>query len=212
MQISRRILVAGIGVSALTTACASRSLAEGATPPETEGPFFPPNTDIERDADLTRLAGRNERAAGQVIEVRARVFGADGAPASGARLEMWQANAAGRYAHPRDASVVPLDPNFQGYGLLEAGPDGGVRFVTVLPGAYHIGGAGSEVRTPHLHFKIERGAARLSTQMYFPDEPLNGQDMLIRAMGDPARQLIARVGTAEEAGALGFDWEIVLPA
>lgn len=208
MIASRRAALLQIGALA---ACAAAEPTVASTPPETEGPFFPPSTNIERDADLTRLAGRNERAAGQVIEVRARVLAADGTPMPGARLELWQANAAGRYAHPRDASAVPLDPNFQGYGLLETGSDGDVRFVTVMPGAYHIGGAGSEVRTPHLHFKVAHNSARLTTQMYFPGEPLNEQDMLIRAMGDRARRLIARAGASAEQGALGFDWEIVLP-
>ena len=207
---SRRTALAYLGASALAAACASAH-EDVATPAETEGPFFPVDANVERDIDMTRLAGRGERAAGQVIEMRGRVLGLDARPIASARVEVWQANAAGRYAHPGDsANAAPIDPNFQGYALVETGSDGGFSVTTIKPGAYLVSNLGQ--RTPHLHWKIVAGARRLTTQSYFPGEPLNEADFLIRAMGDPARQLIARAGAAEEAGALGFDWDIVLPA
>ena len=115
MQMTRRAAFAGAGALA---ACAAAEGTLPLTPRETEGPFYPVNTAIERDTDLTRLAGRSERASGQLIEVRGRLLDANGAPIAGAEVELWQANAVGRYAHPRDTSAAPLDPNFQGYALF----------------------------------------------------------------------------------------------
>jgi protocatechuate 3,4-dioxygenase, beta subunit len=210
LRLSRRGLVVGAGIGILV-AGTQRAIAQALTPPEAEGPFFPVNTNVERDADLTRLAGRSQRAAGQVIELNGKVLNAKGQPVSGARIELWQANAAGRYVHPReDANPAALDPNFQGYALLTSGPDGGFRVITIKPA--HYNGPTLGVRTPHLHWKVEAGARKLSTQSYFPDEPLNDSDALMRRMGEPSRALIARKAQANEAGALGFEWEIVLPA
>ncbi|MGQ0532348.1 MAG: dioxygenase family protein [Caulobacteraceae bacterium] len=208
MKMSRREILTRAGAGMLTAGCAAAETGLQATPPETEGPFFPVNTAVERDADLTRLAGRSARATGQVIEVRGRLLDSTGAPILGAEVELWQANAAGRYTHPRDTSSAPLDPNFQGYALLRTGADGGFSIISIKPGAYRTGG---QLRTPHLHWKFANGARRLTTQMYFPGEALNENDMLIRRMGD-ARPLIAEAGAVAEAGALGFDWVVVLPA
>jgi protocatechuate 3,4-dioxygenase beta subunit len=194
-------------------ACAARVDADEltATPAEIEGPFYPVDTDIERDADLTRLAGRTERAAGQLMEMRGRVLGPDGRPASSVRVELWQANAAGRYAHPLDgANPAPLDPNFQGYAVVQTGADGRFSFTTIKPGGYLVDAQGP--RTPHMHWRIEAGGRRLTTQSYFPNEPANDSDFVIRAMREDVRLLIARAGAAGAEGALGFDWDVVLPA
>jgi len=208
MFASRRRALSYLSAAALAAACASAD-PEGATPSETEGPFYPIDTNVERDADLTRLAGRSERAAGQVIEMRGRVLGPDGRPVSGARVELWQANAAGRYAHPGDAAnPSPLDPNFQGYGVVQTGADGGFSLTTIKPGGYLVDAQGP--RTAHMHWKIASGAQTLTTQSYFPGEPANEVDFLMRAMGDRSRALIARAGAAGTDGAAGFDWDIVL--
>jgi protocatechuate 3,4-dioxygenase beta subunit len=208
MTLTRRIVLAGAGAGVALAACARAEGAIAPTPSETQGPFFPVDTAIERDADLTRVAGRSGRASGQIIEVRGRVLDADGAPIAGAQIELWQANSAGRYAHPRDINPAPLDANFQGYALLRSGADGGFSIISVKPGAY---GAGGQQRTPHLHWKFAAGARRLTTQMYFPGEALNDSDMLMRRMRD-ARALIARPSAAAEQDALGFDWDVVLAA
>jgi protocatechuate 3,4-dioxygenase beta subunit len=207
MRLSRRTALVTAG-ALLLPGCARAQTALARTPAQTEGPFFPVDTAIERDADLTRLAGRSARALGQVIEVAGRVIDANGAPVSGARLELWQANAAGRYAHPRDTSAAPLDANFQGYALLETDAAGRFTIVSVKPGAY---GDGRGRRTPHLHWKVVSGARRLTTQMYFPGEALNESDAILRRSGD-AHALIAEAADAAEAGALGLAWTIVLPA
>lgn len=211
MQLVHRRAVL-LGAAGLASACAPAQHAETAqtpTPAETEGPFFPVSTNIERDIDLTRLAGRTERAAGQVIEVRGRVINVRGEPIRGAQLELWQANAAGRYSHPNDPATAPLDPNFQSYALMQTDANGVFSFTTIKPGAYNspIG-----VRTPHLHWKVANGARRLTTQMYFPGEATNETDGLMRRMGDPVRSLIAESAAAQEQGAQGFSWTVVLPA
>lgn len=205
MCFTRRRTLA-LGAAGLAAACAQ---GQAVTPAEMAGPFYPVNTDVERDIDLTRLAGRTERAAGQVIEVHGRLVDARGRPIAGARVELWQANAAGRYAHPEDPATAPLDPNFQGYAALRTWADGGFAFTTIKPGAYNspVG-----VRTPHLHWRIRAGARALTTQMYFPGEAQNETDGLMRQMGEPARLLIAEAVQAQEAGAQGFSWTVVLPA
>jgi protocatechuate 3,4-dioxygenase beta subunit len=217
MVITRRSAVALISASALA-ACAARvedetAGTQAATPSETEGPFFPSTIGTERDADLTRLAGRGERAGGQVIAVRGRLIRPNGQPVSGAQVHLWQANAAGRYDHPLDASNPnALDPNFQGYALVQSGPDGGFSFTTIKPGGYTVREMNNALRTPHLHWRFDASDRRLITQSYFPNEPANEVDFLIRAMGDPARQLIMATGEAGPEAATGFDWTIVLPA
>lgn len=207
-MITRRHAILKAGAAALAASCASEEQHSGLqpTPPEIEGPFFPVNTASERDADLTRVAGRPSRALGDVIEVRVRVLNRDGAPVPGAALELWQANAAGRYNHPRDTTSAPLDENFQGYALLRTDGAGRIRVTTVKPGPYP---APQGQRTPHLHWKVRAGAKTLTTQMYFPGEALNEVDFLMLGMPD-ARPLVARAGAADEAGALGFDWDLVL--
>jgi protocatechuate 3,4-dioxygenase, beta subunit len=208
MRCTRRGAIGGASAALLLPGCARAQAALTRTPSQVEGPYYPVNTAIERDADLTRLARRDERALGQVIEVAGRVVDTNGAPVSGARLELWQANAAGRYAHPRDTTSAPLDANFQGYALLETDAAGRFRIVSIKPGAY---GFGRGQRTPHLHWKVESGARRLTTQMYFPGEALNEGDGFLRRESDP-RALIAETAAATEAGALGLAWTIVLPA
>jgi protocatechuate 3,4-dioxygenase beta subunit len=214
MLYSRRRALLVLSASALA-ACANQTEGEelAQTPAEEEGPFYPVDTNIERDADLTRLAGRSERAAGEIIAFRGRVLGSDGRPISDARVQIWQANAVGRYAHPGDAeNPNPLDPNFQGYAVLQTGADGGFAVTTIKPGGYTVRELGGAQRTPHLHWRIEAGERVLTTQSYFPGEPFNDVDFLMRAMGDKSRALIARAGDAGADGALGFDWDVVLGA
>jgi protocatechuate 3,4-dioxygenase beta subunit len=214
MLISRRRTLTFLSASALAACAADVDTDAGsaltATPAETEGPFFPENTEVERDVDLTRLAGRPGRAAGEPIEMRGRVLGADGRPIAGARVQLWQANAAGRYAHSLDAgNTAPLDPNFQGYGVVQTGADGGFSFTTIKPGGYLVAELGP--RTPHMHWKITAaGHDEFTTQSYFPNEPANDADFLIRAMRTDPGILIARAGPAAGEGALGFDWDVIL--
>lgn len=210
MNASRRAVLAA-GASALA-ACATEQQQAAVTPAEIEGPFYPASRPAEWDADLTRLAGRSQRALGQIIEVGGRVLDRQGRPVAGARVELWQCNAAGRYDHPGDQSGVALDPNFQSYADLKTGPDGVFRVTSVMPAAYWVPEMGQR-RTPHIHFKIAGAAGRpLTTQMYFPGEPMNETDFVIKDMKADPRTLIAKAVAGREAGARGFAWDIVLDA
>jgi protocatechuate 3,4-dioxygenase beta subunit len=167
------------------------------------------------DADLTRNAATGGEAMGQRIIVAGRVTGEDGAPVAGALLEVWQANAAGRYIHKRDDWPGPLDPNFLGIGRCLTNDDGDYRFLTVRPGAYPWGNHENAWRPAHIHFSVLAPAwsQRLVTQMYFPDDPLLALDPIFNAVPERARpRLIAAYAhdITEAFRALGWRWDIVL--
>jgi len=173
------------------------------TPSQTIGPFFPVQRLLEADADLTRIKGHRNRAKGTVIEVTGRVLDRYGKPVSGARLDLWQCNAAGRYAHPNDVATAPLDPDFQGFAAIRTDRNGDWRITTIKPAGYEspIGH-----RTPHIHFDVSGRAHRLITQMYFADETAtNAKDLLYMEMGGAAEKTVARVD-----GVARYRWDIVL--
>jgi protocatechuate 3,4-dioxygenase beta subunit len=181
------------------------------TPAQTPGPFYPLEKPLDVDADLTLVKGRTQQAAGQVVHVAGRVLSAGGEPVAGARIEIWQANTHGRYAHPGDRNPAPLDPNFEGYASIVSDEQGRYRFKTVKPGAYPAGGGR---RPPHIHFAISSRQERLVTQMYFPGEPLNDDDFVIAALPPENRGLlvadVTRNGAELEPGAWLAHWNIVL--
>jgi protocatechuate 3,4-dioxygenase beta subunit len=159
------------------------------TPSTAAGPFYPlMNKPLDRDADLTLVNGRPARARGQLLYLVGQVFNIKGKPVTGVEVEIWQTNAAGRYDHPSDPNPAPLDPNFQGYGVTTTDADGRYRFKTIKPGAYPV--VQGWDRPPHVHFQLSGRADRLVTQMWFPDEPLNGQDRLFNVLPPPARQML----------------------
>lgn len=211
MLLSRRSVMTGTAALALTGAAGiGRSSGLAPTSRLTMGPFYPATKPVDRDADLTRLKGARGSARGQPINVLGRVFDARGHAIAGARLKIWQANAAGRYAHPGDAgSRLPLDPNFQGYAAIITDKDGRFRFRTVKPGAYPVGGG--RMRTPHIHFAVSGRSDSLTSQMFFPGEPLNDSDGVLPFARDRdtvfARSLQPLTGDEE---ALAFQWDIVL--
>src|SRR6476661_7709902 len=125
---------AGLFVAGSALAQPRQELAPTAESPM--GPFYPLHPLAENDADLTRLAGHRNRARGTVIELSGRIRDVRGNPIAGARMELWQANAAGRYMHELDPAIAPLDPNFQSYARLTTGADGTYRFTTIKPGGY----------------------------------------------------------------------------
>src|SRR5215207_3029938 len=127
----RRFLEIGV-IAGVMTVCAPESWAqtEMPTPSTILGPYYPVIRPVERDTDLTRLRGHRSRARGQVIHVAGRVLNQRGEPLRGARVELWQANAAGRYSHPSDPNPAPLDSDFQGYGAQLTDREGRFRFTT----------------------------------------------------------------------------------
>jgi protocatechuate 3,4-dioxygenase beta subunit len=158
-------------------------------------------------------------AIGQLIRVAGRVLDEDGRPVRGAVVELWQANAAGRYRHPLDAGgTAPLDPSFGGSGRVRSDEAGGFAFTTVKPGAYPVRPApGVWWRPPHIHFSVLGPAtlSRLVTQMYFPGEPLNAHDRILNSVPHEAARarLLAEALAPEQAGShdwLGFRFDIVL--
>ncbi|MDB5366831.1 MAG: hypothetical protein JWM77_2758 [Rhodospirillales bacterium] len=212
----RWLLRAGqLGAAALFLPSAVRA-AEllPSTPSMDMGPFYPVRRGVEQDADLTRLAGHRARAKGEVIEVRGRVLGRDGTPVRGARIQLWQANAAGRYDHPGDRNDAPLDPDFQSSAQLVSKADGAFQFLTVMPGAYP---AADFIRARHIHFDVAGSATRLVTQMYFPDDPLQAKDPVFHHDVDHYAQLPSQIfgkpapnEAASEPGAKLFHYDIVL--
>ena len=177
----------------------------GTTAESPMGPFYPLRPLAENDADLSRLAGHSKRAEGVVIELTGRVRDLRGNPIPGAELELWQANAAGRYMHELDPATAPLDPDFQGYARLTTGRDGAYRIVTIKPGGYDspIGH-----RTPHLHFELRGRTHRSIAQMYFPEEGEgNARDTLYKALGDEAGTSLALRDGAEPGR---YRWDVVL--
>ncbi|MGH8251877.1 MAG: hypothetical protein ACREVI_14495 [Steroidobacteraceae bacterium] len=221
MRIRRRDLLrsalaaGGLGaVSPLARAWAASS-PPTTTPAQTKGPFYPVTRPLDADADLTVIRGRSGRAQGRVLHLMGRVLDRDGKPVPGAKIELWQANAAGRYAHPRDVNPAPLDPNFQGFGTQVTDDDGQFRFKTIKPAAYPVNPMNPRaVRTPHIHFDIAGTDVRLVTQMYFPDEASNDADLIFRALSAGERRAatasLVPASADVESDALVARWDIVL--
>jgi protocatechuate 3,4-dioxygenase beta subunit len=207
-MLDRRTLVIGLTAAAVSRR-ASAAAALPVTPQEMLGPFYPEHPLPDQDFDLTRIRGHSARARGEAIELVGRVLRRDGAPVSKAVIEMWQANAAGKYRHPSDMNSAPIDPDFQGYTRLLSGRDGSFRVITIKPGAYP---APIGMRAPHIHFEVQSRNCRLSTQMYFPGEPLNATDPLLSTLS--ARNLNPALALAhEDDGSLGmtrFRYDMVL--
>ncbi|MGE0659007.1 MAG: protocatechuate 3,4-dioxygenase subunit beta [Reyranellaceae bacterium] len=166
------------------------------------------------DCDLTRQhAGE---PLGERIVVEGRVLDENGLPVREALVEMWQCNAAGRYAHAADQHDAPLDPNFTGNGRAVTDAEGRYRFVTVKPGAYPWRNHANAWRPAHLHFSLFGASliTRLVTQMYFPGDPLLPLDPIYNSVPDEkARQrLIAAFSLDSTVAewALGYQFDIVL--
>jgi protocatechuate 3,4-dioxygenase beta subunit len=202
MELPRRHFILGGAAAALTIPVAARLPI---TLNQTIGPFYPVERMLDQDADLTIVRGRRGRPRGQVIEVMGRVLDPDGRPLGGAMLDLWQANADGRYAHPGDTNPAPLDPDFQGSTRLTADAEGRYRFRTVRPGLY-------PGRVAHIHLDVTGGTQRIITQMYFPDDPGNDKDVLLaRIPAGPMRQaMVARMVAGTSVPTL--EWDIVLGA
>jgi protocatechuate 3,4-dioxygenase beta subunit len=159
------------------------------TPAEIEGPFYPVIAQQDKDFDLTKVVGRKAKALGQHIVIHGVVIDTEGNPVEGATVDLWQANAAGRYLHPHDSNPAPVDDNFQGWAIVPSGRSGGFRFRTVFPGIYPVGGGWS--RPPHIHFKVtKKGYIELTTQMYFPGHPLNQVDRLLQRKSEQKQKLM----------------------
>lgn len=166
------------------------------------------------EADLT--IQHSGEPLGERIVVEGRVLDGEGRPVRGQLIEVWQANAAGRYVHKRDQHPAPLDPNFTGVGRAITGDDGSYRFVTIKPGPYPWRNHRNAWRPAHIHFSLfgSQFTQRLVTQMYFPSDPLFALDPIFQSISDPAarERLIARYDhdLSQPEWSLGYRWDIVL--
>ncbi|MBM3723930.1 MAG: protocatechuate 3,4-dioxygenase subunit beta [Acidobacteria bacterium] len=181
---------------------------------ERTGPVYGHNPIGETDNDLTRHFP--EAPQGERIIVAGRVLDEDGRGVPGALVELWQANAAGRYRHARDNHPAPLDPNFLGAGRAVTDDEGGYRFTTIKPGAYPWRNHPNAWRPAHLHFSLFGPAlvTRLVTQMYFPNDPLIPLDPVLGGIPDAAarERLVSSFDLAitQPEWALGYRFDIVL--
>ena len=178
------------------------------------GPAFGRVPVKAEDSDLTRQ--HRGEPLGERIILTGRVLDSDGRPVRGTLVEVWQANAAGRYVDPVDTHPAPLDPNFTGAGRCLTDGGGVYRFVTVKPGAYPWRNHRNAWRPAHVHFSLfgPQLASRLVTQMYFPGDPLIPLDPILNSIADARGRdlLVANFDpqTTEPEWALAYRWDIVL--
>lgn len=181
---------------------------------EITGPAYGHERVGELDHDLTRQ--HEGEPLGERIIVYGRVLDGDGRPVRNSLIEIWQANAAGRYTHAGDRHPAPLDPNFSGAGRCLTDDEGRYRFVTVKPGAYPWGNHHNAWRPAHIHFSLFGPAftTRLITQMYFPGDPLFYQDPIFQSVPDrEARERLISsfdLETTEPEWALAYRFDVVL--
>ena len=174
-----------------------------ATTSQTVGPYFKIGLEwLNRD----NLVG--EGVSGERVTIQGRVFDGDGVPVPDAILEMWQANAHGRYAHPEDTQDKPLEPGFKGYGRVAVSDEGLFRFATIKPGP--VPGPDGNEQAPHLVVSVfMRGVLRrLVTRIYFPDEPRNAADVILNLVEPARRSTLVAKKTAGGPGTL--EWNVVL--
>ena len=183
---------------------------------EVTGPGPAISSGIAEDSDLTTNMGSGTEAMGERIIVTGRVLDEHGSPQPGTLIEIWQANAAGRYRHRVDQHHAPLDPNFLGLGRCLTNEHGAYRFVTVRPGAYPWENHPNAWRPAHIHFSLFGSAwvSRLVTQMYFPGDPLHALDPIFNSVPTEAARarLIAQYAhdVTQPGYALGYRFDIVL--
>lgn len=180
---------------------------------EVTGPLLGEGRVGELDHDLTRQ--HDGEPQGERIIVHGRVLDGDGRPVRHGLVEVWQTNAAGRYAHAGDRHAAPLDPNFTGVGRCLTDSEGRYRFVTIKPGAYPWRNHHNAWRPAHIHFSLFGRAfvQRLITQMYFPGDPLFARDPIFNAVDAKARPRLVcafDLSETEQEWALAYRFDIVL--
>ncbi|HWJ41722.1 MAG TPA: protocatechuate 3,4-dioxygenase subunit alpha [Candidatus Limnocylindrales bacterium] len=171
------------------------------TPSQTIGPFFKPAMIQSGQESLVTSKSRGER-----VTLEGRVLDGEAAPVSDAMIELWQANADGRYDHPDDSQEKLIDPEFHGFGRAATDERGRFRFYTIKPGS--VPGRGNLLQAPHINVSIfARGLLkRLVTRIYFPGDPLNAADAVLNTIAPERRStLIARIEDSEHSDVLRFD-------
>ncbi len=204
---NRRFVLGSLGAAAAVGGLLRPAAALVPTPRQTKGPFYPLTLPLDKDNDLVHVGGASQQALGTVTHVAGRVLDLSGRPVPGARVEIWQCDANGRYHHPGDRGSAPEDDAFQGYGETLSDADGAYRFRTIKPVPY-------PGRTAHIHFAISGpGFDPLVTQMYVAGEPGNADDGILNRIDATARErVIVALSPAPEieADALKGTFDIVL--
>jgi protocatechuate 3,4-dioxygenase beta subunit len=183
---------------------------------ELTGPVYGHEATRPLDNDLTRNAVVSGEAIGERIIITGCVLDEEGRPLRNALLEIWQANACGRYIHKSDQHDAPLDPNFTGAGRVLTDHNGAYRFTTIKPGAYPWKNHDNAWRPAHIHFSVfgDCFLQRLVTQMYFPGDPLLPLDPIYNSIPDEKgrQRLVAAYDhtVTEPLWALGYRFDIVL--
>jgi len=201
----RKIL---LGAASLLSLSAASSLvsATQATPRAARGPFYPTDLPLDDDNDLAQVEGQRALARGQISHLSGRLLDLNGRPVAGARIEIWQCDANGRYRHPRDPGRQPIDPGFQGFGHTLTDEEGRYRFRTIRPVPY-------PGRTPHIHVAVRLpGSPAFVTQLYVADEQGNDSDFLYRRIPVEIRPMVtAKFSRAKDMEAdLQANWDIIL--
>lgn len=205
----RRVLSGASAIAIGTAISGAQAQSRVATPPATEGPFYPVDWQGDVDNDLVVVRGAAARAQGQIVHVGGRVLSPDGQPLGGSTVEIWQSDSHGIYRHPSDErGGRRRDAGFQGRGRTVTDPSGRYSFRTLRPVAYAN-------RTPHIHYRIVTADGRiLVTQMYVEGEPLNARDFLLGAIRDPQQRaaVLVRFVPADgvEPGAQAATFDIVI--
>jgi protocatechuate 3,4-dioxygenase beta subunit len=182
--------------------------ARVATPAQTAGPFYPSEFPADSDNDLVAVRGASAPARGEVTLLSGTVLDQEGRALPGARVEIWQCDANGRYLHPADRSGTARDQNFQGYGAVVTGTDGMYRFRTIKPVPY-------PGRAPHIHVAVNAPGARpLITQLYIAGHPQNARDGVLNAISDPQARssVVVPFVPLADGSALAARFDIVLAA
>jgi protocatechuate 3,4-dioxygenase alpha subunit len=179
-------------------------MASGPTPSQTVGPYFHIGLSWMFQGELAPPG-----VAGERVTLSGRVLDGDGQPVPDALIEIWQADAEGRYPHPEDPRSGEVDPRFRGFARVPTDPNGAFRVATVKPG--RVPGPGGRLQAPHLVVSVfMRGLLRrLVTRVYFPDDPANDDDPVLAAV-EPARRatLVARRGAG--GGGAALEWDVLM--
>ena len=180
---------------------------------ELTGPVYPYETFGAVDTDLTRQHAGSP--IGERMILHGRVFDEDGRPVPQTLVEIWQANAAGRYAHGVDNHDAPLDPNFSGTGRAITDADGRYQFITIMPGRYPFQNHDNAWRPAHVHFSLfgHNFLTRFATQMFFPGDPLQALDPIYQSVPEHARDRVVAqfdIDATRPEWALAFRFDITL--
>jgi len=191
MNVDRRSLlvksIMGAGALAAAPGAVKAALKScGLTPAQTEGPFYPIADQADKDNDLTLVRGRTKQALGEVVIMKGIVQDDECRPVKNALVEIWQACASGKYNHPGDPNPATLDPDFQYWGRATTNERGEYEFKTIRPGHYQA--TNTWMRPAHIHLKVHRrGYEELTTQVYFKDDPYNGNDRILQSLSRAER-------------------------